>query len=161
MTVKQPVVSQGEKEPLPVTSSISFGKAESSDSSRLHEEDSVRHQKEVEPSSLISLPQSKPGLGTSVASAATSSTNLESDVHTTSASASSLKDSTAPSSTSSADEARNVVVVPDSIKDKPKEPGVSIKDKPNEPGDRGKQDQVCYGLFIRYNPIVISATLNN
>ncbi|KAI3449031.1 hypothetical protein Pfo_005696 [Paulownia fortunei] len=138
VTVKPPVVSHGEKEPLPATSSISVGKAESLEPSRLYGEDSVRPQKEVEPSSLSSLPQSKPGLGTSSTSASSSgSINVESDAHNTSASASAPMDGSSLTSTSCADEARNVVVVAD-----------SINDKPNEPGNSSQQDKVGRQLTL-------------
>lgn len=145
MTVKPPVGSHGEKEPLPATSSISVRKAEPLEPSMLYGEDSVLPRNEVEPSSLSSVPQSKPGLGASSTSAASSgSINVESDAHNTSASASAPMDGSASVSTSSANEARNVVVVPD-----------SVKDKPNEPDNSGQQDQVFYGLFI--GPVVSSA----
>ncbi|KAL3615495.1 hypothetical protein CASFOL_041156 [Castilleja foliolosa] len=96
VTVKAPVVSHVEKEPMPAKSSASVGKAESM------EPVSVRPPKVVEPSSLSSFPQSKHDLG---------------------------------ASKSSADEARNVVVV-----------SAPIKDEPNESINIGQQDQVGQSL---------------
>ncbi|KAK6143009.1 hypothetical protein DH2020_023357 [Rehmannia glutinosa] len=137
VTIKPPVDSHVEKEPLPAKSSISVAKPDS-----MQPSDSVRPLKEVEPSSSSSLPQSKQDLGTS--SAYAGSINVGVDAHNTSASVSATMDGSVSTSKSSADEARNVVVVPG-----------SIKDKPNESGNRGQQDQVLYGLFIR--PVVSGA----
>ncbi|KAL6565829.1 hypothetical protein OROHE_004884 [Orobanche hederae] len=93
VTVKPPAISHVEKEPLPAKSSISVRKAESKESPKLHDTDSVRP-KEVEPSSMSSLPQSKHDIETS---------------------------------TISADEPRNIVVI---IKDKPNESvNISLQDK--------------------------------
>ncbi|KAI3444835.1 hypothetical protein Pfo_001500 [Paulownia fortunei] len=131
VTVKPPVGSHREKEPLPPTGSLSVGKAESSKPSRLQGEDLVSH-KDIEPSSLSSLQQAKPGLGTSSASAASSGLVIvERDVPYTLASASAPMDGSASASTSSADEARIGVVMLDSVKDKHK-----------KPGNRSQQDQV-------------------
>lgn len=105
VTVKPPVGYHGEKEPSS-TSSISVKKAES-----------------LEPS------RSKPGLG---ASSTSGSSNIESSAQNSSASVSSLVDCSPSTSTSSAAESRNAVVVLDSIKDKCNEPG----------GNIGRQDEV-------------------
>ncbi|PIN16101.1 hypothetical protein CDL12_11245 [Handroanthus impetiginosus] len=124
VTVKPPVGSHGGKDTLGATNSTSVGKADPPEPARLHGADSVRSQKEVETSSLNSLPQSKPSLGTFSASAVSSgSINVERDVRNTSASASAPAADSALQSVSAADEARNGVVVPDSIEDKPYEPG--------------------------------------
>ncbi|KAG8391465.1 hypothetical protein BUALT_Bualt01G0190600 [Buddleja alternifolia] len=121
VTVKPPVGSRGEKEPLPPISGLSVGKTESLNPSRLHGEESVRHHKEIEPPSLSSVSQSKPVLGTSSASAA--SVNVERDAPYALASASSAIDGSASTAISSTDEANIGVAVPDSIKDKHKKTG--------------------------------------
>lgn len=126
--MKPPLGTHGEKEQLPATSSVSIRKAESSEPSMLSGEDSVRPQKEVESSPLISIPHSKPGLGVSSTSAASSgSLNVESDACNTAV----PMDDSASISTSSANEVRNKVVTPG-----------SVKDILNEPVNTDKQDQV-------------------
>ncbi|XP_057800116.1 eukaryotic translation initiation factor 4G-like [Salvia miltiorrhiza] len=132
VTVKPPLGIHGEKEPMPATSSASVRKAESSEPSTLSGEDSVRPQKEVESSSLISIPHSKPGLGVSSTSAASSgSINVENDACNTAAPNITPMDGTASILTSSDNEARNKVVLPN-----------SVKDILNEPLNTGRQDQV-------------------
>ncbi|KAL3815230.1 hypothetical protein ACJIZ3_016498 [Penstemon smallii] len=128
--VKPAVGSHVEKEPLPPTSSLSVGKAESLRHSRLRGEDSVNPHKEIEPGSLSSLPPSKPGLETSSTSAAlTGPVNVGNDVLTNLDFASAPMVS-ATSSTSCANEAINGVIVPDSTKDEQK-----------KLGNKGQQDQ--------------------
>ncbi|KAL8555731.1 hypothetical protein ACS0TY_003518 [Phlomoides rotata] len=120
VTVKPPPASyHGEKEPSSATSSISVRKAESLEPSRSYGEDSGPPRKEVEPSYLNLVTQSKPG----------GSSNIESSAKNTSTSVSANVDNSA--STSAAAEARNAVVVLD-----------SIKDKHDEPGNTGCQDEV-------------------
>ncbi|KAK4414309.1 Eukaryotic translation initiation factor 4G [Sesamum alatum] len=129
VTVKPP--SRGEKEQLPPTGSLSVGKEESSKPSRLRAEDSVRFNKDVDSSSLSSLPQTKPGLAKSYAFAASSGpVNVQKDEPHTSTSALSPVDDSASASTTSADEAR-AGIPPDSIKDNHK-----------NLGNRGQHDQV-------------------
>ncbi|KAL0397420.1 UNVERIFIED_CONTAM: Eukaryotic translation initiation factor 4G [Sesamum calycinum] len=130
VTVKPP--SRGEKEQLPPTGSLSIGKEESSKPSRLRSEDSVRLNKDVDSSSLSSLPQTKPGLAKSYAFATSSApVNVQKDEPVTSASAVSPKDDSASASTTSADEAKTGAVPPDSIEDNHK-----------NLGNRGQHDQV-------------------
>ncbi|KAL0346528.1 UNVERIFIED_CONTAM: Eukaryotic translation initiation factor 4G [Sesamum calycinum] len=117
VTVKPPIGPYGEKESLPAAYSTSVGKTKSS---------------EVDNSSLSALPESKSRLGTSLTSAPSpGSINGESDVRNTLASASAPIDGSASTLISSADEARNGVLVPD-----------STKDKHNKPVSRGQQYQV-------------------
>lgn len=138
--MKPPVGAHGEKEPLAATSSVSVRKAEISEPSRLYGEVSVRPRKEVEPSSLSSVPHSKPGLGVSSTSSASSgSLNVESDAHNSVTPASAPVESSESVLASPANEAKNKVVVPGQVKD-------IIHD---EPGNTGEQDQVFYCLFIR------------
>ncbi|KAL0308698.1 UNVERIFIED_CONTAM: Eukaryotic translation initiation factor 4G [Sesamum radiatum] len=116
VTVKPPIGPYGEKESLPAAYSTSVGKTKSS---------------EVDNSSLSALPESKSRLGTSLSSAPSpGSINGESDVRNTLASASAPIDGSASTLISSADEARNGVLVPD-----------STKDKHNKPVNRGQQYQ--------------------
>ncbi|KAL1540059.1 eukaryotic translation initiation factor 4G-like [Salvia divinorum] len=116
VTVKPPLGIHGEKEPLPGTSSVSVRKAEL-EPSTLSGEDCVRSQKEVESSSRISIPHSKPVVGVSSASAASSgSINVESDACNTAAPAFVPIDGSASILKSSAREARNKVTVPGSVK---------------------------------------------
>ena len=130
--MKPPLGIHGEKEPLIATSSVSVRKAESSEPSALSGEDSVRPQKEVESSSLISVPHSKPGLGVSSTSAASSdSINVESDACNNATPALVHMDGSASILKSSANESINKVAVP-----------VPLKDIPNEPLNLGQQDQV-------------------
>ncbi|KAL0380036.1 UNVERIFIED_CONTAM: Eukaryotic translation initiation factor 4G [Sesamum angustifolium] len=130
VTVKPP--SRGEKEQLPPTGSLSVGKEESSKPSRLRSEDSVRLNKDVDSSSLSSLPQTKPGLAKSYAFATSSApVNVQKDEPVTSVSAVSPKDDSASASTTSADEAKTGAVPLDSIEDNHK-----------NLGNRGQHDQV-------------------
>ncbi|XP_011085625.1 eukaryotic translation initiation factor 4G-like [Sesamum indicum] len=130
VTVKPP--SRGEKEQSPSTGSLSVGKEESSKPSRLRAEDSVRLNKDVDSSSLSSLPQTKPVLAKSYAFATSSGpANVQKDEPVTLASAVSPKDDSASVSTTSADEARTGAVPPDSIEDNHK-----------NLGNRGQHDQV-------------------
>ncbi|KAL6569262.1 hypothetical protein OROMI_013776 [Orobanche minor] len=75
VTLKPPVVSQGDKEPSPLTSSLSVGKAVSSKPSSLPGENLVFLRKENDTSSLSSLQQAKPGLGTLSASSISTGPN--------------------------------------------------------------------------------------
>ncbi|KAL1546531.1 eukaryotic translation initiation factor 4G-like isoform X1 [Salvia divinorum] len=132
VTVKPPLGIHGEKEPLIATSSVFVRKAEFSEPSTLSGADSVRPQKEVESSSLISVPHSKPGLEVSSASAASSgSINMDSDACNNAAPASVHMDGSASILKSSANELINKVAVTD-----------SFKDIPNEPLNPGQQSQV-------------------
>ncbi|KAG6437832.1 hypothetical protein SASPL_102762 [Salvia splendens] len=132
VTVKPPLGIHGEKEPLIATSSVSVRKAESSEPSALSGEDSVRPQKEVESSSLISVPHSKPGLAVLSTSAASSdSINVESDACNNAIPALVHMDGSASILKTSANESINKVAVP-----------VPLKDIPNEPLNPGQQDQV-------------------
>ncbi|KAL3833033.1 hypothetical protein ACJIZ3_007769 [Penstemon smallii] len=118
VTVKAVSGSHAEKEPLPPTSSYSVGKTDSLKPSKLHGQDSVLPQKVIEPSLGNSLPQTKPGLGTPSTSAATSDpVKVENDELNTLSLTPAPMDSSALTSTNTNEEARNVVVVPDSIKD--------------------------------------------
>ncbi|XP_047982957.1 eukaryotic translation initiation factor 4G-like isoform X2 [Salvia hispanica] len=142
VTVKPPLGIHGEKEPLIATSSVSVRKAESSEPSALSGEDSVRPQKEVESSSLISVPHSKPGLGVSSTSAASSdSINVESDACNNATPALVHMDGSASILKSSANESINKVAVP-----------VPLKDIPNEPLNLGQQDQVGKQLSSLSSP---------
>ncbi|KAL0429430.1 UNVERIFIED_CONTAM: Eukaryotic translation initiation factor 4G [Sesamum radiatum] len=130
VTVKPP--ARGEKEQLPPTGSLSVGKEESSKPSRLRAEDSGRLNKDVDPSPLSSLPQTKPGLAKSYAFATSlGPVNVQKDEPVTLASAVSPKDDCASASTTSADEARTGAVSPNSIEDNHK-----------NLGNRGQHDQV-------------------
>ncbi|XP_047956845.1 eukaryotic translation initiation factor 4G-like [Salvia hispanica] len=131
VTIKPPVGIHGEKEPLPGTSSVTVRKAEL-EPLTLSGEDCARAQKEVESSSRISTPHSKPGLGVSSISAASSgSINVESIACNTTAPAFVTKDGSASILKSTATEARNKVVVPGLVKD--------VCSQPLKPG---QQDQV-------------------
>ncbi|KAL2251251.1 UNVERIFIED_CONTAM: Eukaryotic translation initiation factor 4G [Sesamum indicum] len=116
VTVKPPVGSHGEKESLQAAYSISVGKTKSL---------------EVDNSSLSALPESKSRLGTSTSGPSPGSINGESDAPNTLASASAPIDGSASTLINSADEARNGVLVPD-----------SIKVKHDKPVNRGQQYQV-------------------
>lgn len=70
VTVKPPVVSHTEKEPLLSSGSVPVVKAEASKPSNLKGENSVIPHKEIEVSSSSSFSQPKPGLEVSYASAA-------------------------------------------------------------------------------------------
>ncbi|KAH6793833.1 eukaryotic translation initiation factor 4G [Perilla frutescens var. hirtella] len=122
VTVKPPVISHAQKEPLPASGSLSVGKAEASKPSRLKGEHSVSSHKEIEPSPLSSLPQPKAGLGASYVSAVSSSpVTVERNVPDLT-SGSAAMDVPVSVSTSSADGARAGSVHSDSFIDKPKRP---------------------------------------
>ncbi|KAL2455285.1 eukaryotic translation initiation factor 4G-like [Forsythia ovata] len=133
VTVKPPGGSHGEKDPSPSASLPSVGKGEYLKPLRPHGEHSVGPQKEVEPSSSISLQQSKPGLGTSsttvpMASEESSAVSVpaavESALLSTSSSVLGTIDGSASSSTNTAEEAeKEAVVGPESIEDKQKKTG--------------------------------------
>ncbi|CAA3020755.1 eukaryotic translation initiation factor 4G isoform X1 [Olea europaea subsp. europaea] len=141
VTVKPPGGSHGEKDPSPSASLLSVGNGEYMKSLRPHGEHSVGPQKGVEPSSLISLQQSKPGLGTSSTtvptaseepSAASGPFTMESALLSTSSSFLGTIDVSAASSTNSAEEAEKEAAV-----------GLeSIKDKQKKTSNRVQLDQV-------------------
>ncbi|KAL2491341.1 Eukaryotic translation initiation factor 4G [Abeliophyllum distichum] len=133
VTVKPPGGSHGEKDPSPSASLPSVGKGEYLKPLRPHGEHSVGPQKEVEPSSLISLQQSKPGLGTSSttvpmaseeSSAVSGPATVESALLNTSSSVLGTIDGSTSSSANSAEEAeKEAAVGPESIEDKQKKKG--------------------------------------
>ncbi|KAL8500493.1 hypothetical protein ACS0TY_020186 [Phlomoides rotata] len=131
VTVKPPVVSHTEKEPLPSSGSLPVVKAEAPKPSSLKGENSVFPHKEIEASSLSSFSQPKHGLGESYAPAASSGpVTLERDVPYVSAPGSTPTDGSTSVSTSSADGDKTGVVVPN-----------SITEKHEKPGNRDLQDQ--------------------
>ncbi|XP_042065172.1 eukaryotic translation initiation factor 4G-like isoform X1 [Salvia splendens] len=122
VTVKSPIISHAEKDPLPPSGSLSVGKAEASKPSRLKAEPPV--------SSLSSSSQPKAGLGVSHVSVTSSSpVTVERDVPY-SASGSTSMDVSVSASTRSSDGSRVGASHPDSFNDMPK-----------RPGSRGQQEQ--------------------
>ncbi|CAA0820687.1 Eukaryotic translation initiation factor 4G [Striga hermonthica] len=113
VTVKPPIGSHGDKEPLQLTSSVSVGKAESSKSSGLHVEDL---HKEANTSSSSCSQQAKPGYGATPASAVSTGPVLT-ERNGALVSASVPVDGSASASTSSSMDVRVGVVALESVKD--------------------------------------------
>lgn len=148
VTVKPAGGSHVDKGTLP-----SSAKGESMKPARPHEEDTLRPQKNVEPSSSSYLQMSKPSVEPSYALVSTTSkqsatvsgsVNVETERPKTLSSASeALVDDIASSQSSGAGKARNRTVDgPDSIADEQK-----------KPSNRVQWDQVCYWLFC--GPILL------
>ncbi|KAL1562055.1 eukaryotic translation initiation factor 4G-like isoform X2 [Salvia divinorum] len=122
VTVKSPIISHAEKDPLPPSGSLSVGKAEASTPSRLKAELPV--------SSLSSSSQPKAGLGVSYLSVTSSiPVTVERDAPY-SASGSTAMDVSVSVSTRSSDGSRLGASHPD-----------SFNDMPERPGSRGQQEQ--------------------
>lgn len=136
VTVRPPIVSHAEKEPLPPSGSPFVGKAEPSKPSRVKGGHPASSHKEIEPSSSSSILPAKATIGASHASATpSSSVTVERTPSLVSGSAGT--DGSVSVSTSSTDDARAEAVRPDSLKDKTK-----------RPGSRGRQEQVICGLLL-------------
>lgn len=137
VTVKPPVASHTEKEPLPSSGSLPVVKAEAPKTSSKGENSFFPHKK-IEASSSSSFSQPKPGLEASYVSAASAgSVTLERDVsYISSTPGSTPMDGSASVSTTSAD-GDKIVVAPN-----------FCKDKHEKPGNRDLQDQVSHGLSI-------------
>ncbi|CAA0842481.1 Eukaryotic translation initiation factor 4G [Striga hermonthica] len=127
VTVKPPISSYGDKEPLPPTSSV-VGKSESSKSSRLQGEDLP---KEANTLSSSSLQQAKPSFRASPASAASAGPAIT-ERNGAHVSASAPMEGSTSASTSSSMDVRVGLVVPDPVEDMHKR--ISSTGQPDQVG---------------------------